>query len=99
MRKLRVFGGDAYCSVDMDGRTVAASRLCRDGGKARIEPVRIRVPEGDPLGLEIADFLAAIRERREPLVNGEDGREAHRLARRVSDAADEHRRAAGRAPE
>ena len=95
MRKLRVFGGDVYCSVDMDGRSASASRLIRDAGPTRLETLPVTVPEGDPLGLEIADFLAAVRERREPLVNGEAGREALRLARRVSDAAEEHRRATG----
>jgi predicted dehydrogenase len=95
MRRLRVFGGDVYCSVDMDGRSAAASRLLRDGGPPRLEPLSVPVPDGDPLELEIADFLAAVRERREPLVNGEAGREALRLARRVSDAAERHRLEAG----
>jgi predicted dehydrogenase len=98
MRRLRVFGGDAYCSVDMDARTVEASRLRRDGAAPRIEPLAISVPEGDPLGLELEDFAAAVRERREPLVNGEAARDALRLAGLVRDAIDEHRRRAGGGP-
>jgi predicted dehydrogenase len=95
-RKLRLFGKDVYCSVDMDGRTVSASRLCRDGGAPRIERVPVEVPAGDPLGLELSDFVAAVRGRSEPLVNGEAGRDALRLARRVAEAAEAHRRDAGR---
>jgi len=97
MRKLRVFSADVYCSVDMDGRTVEASRLWRDAGGPRIEALRVPVPGGDSLELELADFVAAVRERREPLVNGEAARDALRLAGLVSEAIDAHRRtAAGR---
>jgi predicted dehydrogenase len=92
LRRLRVFGGDLYCSVDMDGRTVSASRLSRGGGGPRIEAVDVPVPDGDSLALELADFVAAVRERRRPLVDGEAGRDALRLALRVSEAAEEHRR-------
>jgi predicted dehydrogenase len=91
MRKLRVFGGDLYCSVDMDARTVQASRLRRDGGAPRLEALAVPVGDGDPLGLELADFAAAVRERREPLVNGEAARDALRLAGLVRDAIEEHR--------
>ena len=97
VRRLRVFGGDTYCSVDMDARTISASRLTRDGGAPRIVPVDVPVPDGDPLALELTDFVAAVRERREPLVNGEAGRDALRLARRVVDAAEAHRTGGGEA--
>jgi predicted dehydrogenase len=94
LRRLRVFGGESFCSVDMDARTISASRLSREGGAPRIVPVEVPVPEGDPLALELTDFIAAVRERREPLVNGEAGRDALRLALRVGEAAGEHRRSA-----
>ena len=96
LRRLRVFGGETYCSVDMDARTISASRLSRDGGSPRIMPLDVPVPEGDSLALELSDFVAAVRERREPLVNGEAGRDALRLALRVGDAVEEHRRASVR---
>jgi len=92
VRRLRVFGADAYCSVDMDARTVVAARLRRDGGAPRIEPLEIAVADGDPLGLELEDFAGAVRERREPLVNGEAARDALCLATMVTDAIEEHRR-------
>jgi len=92
MRKLRVFGADVYCSVDMDARTVEASRLSRDGSGPRIEALPVPVPGGDSLELELADFVSAVRERREPLVNGEAARDALRLAGLVSEAIEAHRR-------
>jgi len=92
MRKLRVFGADVYCSVDMDARTVEASRLSRDGSGPRIEALPVPVPGGDSLALELADFVSAVRERREPLVNGEAARDALRLAGLVSEAIEAHRR-------
>jgi predicted dehydrogenase len=95
MRRLRAFGGDVSCSVDMDARTVSAARFSREGGAPRVEALEVRVPDADPLALELTDFVAAVRERREPLVNGEAGRDALRLARRVADVAEEHRRSRG----
>ncbi len=39
----------------------------------------------EPLARELADFLAAVREGREPMVTGEEGLRAVRLAREVDD--------------
>ena len=38
------------------------------------------VPDTEPLALEQADFVRAVRERRAPLVSGEEGRDAVALA-------------------
>ena len=46
-------------------------------------PSRSPVEAGDPLGRELADFAGAVRERRDPLVTGEVGRDALVLAERV----------------
>jgi predicted dehydrogenase len=44
------------------------------------------VPEGEPLRLEIDDFLEAVRRGGPPRVSGEDGRRALALAQRINDA-------------
>jgi predicted dehydrogenase len=44
------------------------------------------VEKGEPLGLELGDFVDAIRHGRAPLVSGADGRRALALATRVADA-------------
>jgi len=94
MRKLRIFAPPIYCSIDMQARTVTAHRLVRDGGRAGVVPETIPVEAGDPLGREIADFAAAVRGRRDPLVTGEIGRDALALAERVVGAIETHRRSA-----
>ncbi len=95
MRKLRVFGPSLYCSVDMDARTVRALRLAGTASAGHPEFVAVEVPvaTGDPLARELADFAGAVRERRDPLVSGEVGRDALVLAHRVLAAIDAHRTA------
>ncbi len=91
MRKLRVFAPPLYCSIDMRARSVAAHRLVRDGVRTGVVPEPIEVAATDPLGREIADFAAAVRDGRDPLVTGEIGRDALALAERVREAIDRHR--------
>jgi predicted dehydrogenase len=93
-RKLRVFGGSVDFSIDMHARTVGAYRLAQDGGKPQIVRTEVPVEAGDPLARELADFAAAVRERRDPIVSGEVGRDALYLAERVVAAIGEHRREA-----
>jgi predicted dehydrogenase len=94
MRKLRIFAPPLYCSIDMHARSVAAHRLVRDGERAGVVPEPIPVEVGDPLGRELADFAGAVRERRDPLVTGEVGRDALALGERVLAAIENHRRSA-----
>jgi predicted dehydrogenase len=96
MRKLRVFAAAFSCSADMHARTVRAYRLSRDGAGGAVVPVEVPVAPGDPLTRELADFAGAVRERRDPLVTGEVGRDALRLAEQVLAAIAEHSRRAGR---
>ena len=95
MRKLRVFAAAFSCSVDMHARTVRSYRLSRDGAGGSVVPMEVPVAPGDPLTLELADFAGAVRERRDPLVTGEVGADALRLAERVLGAIAEHGRRAG----
>lgn len=84
VRKLRFFQPESYLSIDAAAREVEAWRLVRDAGAApRIEGGRLDVPEGEPLGLELADFVDAVRHGRRPVVSGEDGRRALALADRI----------------
>jgi predicted dehydrogenase len=98
MRKLRIFAPPLYCSIDMQTRSVTAHRLVRDGLRSGVVPESIPVEPGDPLGRELADFAGAVRERRDPLVSGEVGRDALALAQLVLDAIEMHRRDAESEP-
>jgi predicted dehydrogenase len=92
LRKLRIFAPPLYCSIDTHARSVTAHRLVRDGDHAGVVAETIAVGEGDPLGRELADFARAVRQRRDPLVTGEVGRDALALAERVAAAIEAHRR-------
>jgi predicted dehydrogenase len=50
-----------------------------DGGK-------LEIAKEEPLRRELADFVAAVHERRAPAVSGEDGLRALKLAQRITDA-------------
>jgi predicted dehydrogenase len=94
VRKLRLFAPSLYVSVDMQTQAAMAYRLEKAGDRSEIRPFEIAVERAEPLAREQADFVRAIRERRAPLVTGEEGREALVLAHRVLDAIEEYRRAA-----
>ncbi len=56
---------------------------------------KIDVPQGEPLRLELAAFLEAVRERTRPVVSGEDGRAALALALEITSAIAVHAKRAG----
>jgi predicted dehydrogenase len=91
MRRLRIFAPPLYCSVDMHARTVRALGLERRPGGPEIVSVDLPVGAGDPLARELSDFAGAVRERRDPIVSGEVGRDALILAHRVLEAIEAHR--------
>ena len=82
MRKFRLFQPDAYLSVDFESRELTvASR--KEGALGPIPGVALetrRFPQEDVLFKEIANFVAAVQQREEPKVRGEDGRAALSLA-------------------
>jgi hypothetical protein len=53
------------------------------------------VEKGEPLGLEIASFLQAVRTRALPVVSAKDGRAALGLALEITRAIEEHAVRAG----
>ena len=91
MRRLRVFAPPLYCSVDMHARTVRALSLDRGRGHPEIVSVEVPVGAGEPLARELSDFAGAVRERRDPIVSGEVGRDALVLAHQVLEAIEIHR--------
>ncbi|HSP14222.1 MAG TPA: Gfo/Idh/MocA family oxidoreductase [Thermoanaerobaculia bacterium] len=82
VRKQRFFGSDFYISVDTKEQEVKGYRLVQK----HIQPLQVNVSKKEPLRAELEGFLAAVRDRRPPLVTAEDGLEAVALARRVADA-------------
>ena len=86
VRKVRFFQQASYLSIDYALQEVEIYRLVAQNGRPVIEGGKLDVVRDEPLRAELADFVAAIRDRREPGVSGRAGREALELATRVADA-------------
>lgn len=86
VRKIRFFQPDSYISIDYAAQEVEGWRLVRkDGGRPSIEGGPLPVQKDEPLRLELADFVAAVRDKRRPLVDGEAGRVALELATQIAE--------------
>jgi predicted dehydrogenase len=85
VRKIRFFQRDAYVSIDYAAQEVELYRLVRGVDRPGIEGGKLEVTREEPLVRELADFLGAVREGRQPLVTGHDGRRALELAQRITE--------------
>ena len=86
VRKIRIFQRDAYLSVDYAAQEVERWRLVKgNGAMPAIDGGKIDVVQEEPLKRELADFVAAVRERRAPVVTGSDGLRAIELAQKITD--------------
>jgi predicted dehydrogenase len=82
VRKVRFFSSESYISVDTKEQEVKGYRL---NGRA-IEPIDIDIEKKEPLRAELESFLACAAQRTRPLVAGEDGLAAVKLAKDVAAA-------------
>lgn len=93
-RKLRIFQPSGYLSLDLAAGNGEFYRLRTDVDLAElakaatsvdafVERVPLEAPEGEPLRLEFASFLQAVRGAAPVTVTGEDGREALAIALRI----------------
>jgi len=86
VRKIRLFQPDAYVSIDYAEQEVEGYRLVRrDGERPQIQGGKLPVTRDEPLKRELQDFIDAVRGRRQPLVTGEDGLRALKLAQTIAD--------------
>jgi predicted dehydrogenase len=87
VRKVRFFQHDSYVSVDYAAQEVEVYRLAPKAGESRpvIQGGKLEIANEEPLKRELADFIDAVRSRREPGVTGRAGREALALATRVAE--------------
>jgi predicted dehydrogenase len=100
IRKVRFFQRDhyVYVSVDYGEQELEAYRMVPGAGQRPvIDGGTVKVEKGEPLGLELRDFVDAIREGREPRVTGRDGYRALALATRVAEAIQANEREPGAA--
>jgi predicted dehydrogenase len=86
VRKIRFFQPDAYVSIDYAEQEVEGYRLLRrDGERPQIQGGKLPVTREEPLKRELADFVRAVRDKRPPLVSGDDGLRALKLAQAIAD--------------
>ena len=92
-RKLRIFQGSGYFSLDLakgSGHFYRLKQGWQAMGAQRIEDiadhVSLTAPEAEPLKLELESFLQAVRGESEVVVSGAAGAQALALAWRVAEA-------------
>ncbi len=89
LRKIRVFQPDAYLSVNCSKRELSVIRL--DGepddsdGFPQVTSNTMKFPGKDPLADEISSFINAVINGSEPIVSGQDGRNALKTALDIID--------------
>ncbi len=102
------FARQELLSIDVDPAIIAAAIAAnpRSGAgltvpapgahpSAGLSLQKIEVPHGEPLRLELEDFLQAVRNRTPPKVTGEAGRDALALALEINDRIAAHAHRAG----
>jgi len=89
LRKIRVFQPDAYISADCGKRQLTVISLDNQKKNSHNFPEvttsKEKYADSDPLNEEITAFINAIINRSEPVVTGEDGRNALRIALNIID--------------
>jgi len=96
VRKLRIFQPSGYFSLDLAAGKGEFLRLKPDAQRSLaagatdlaklVERVSLSAPEAEPLGLELGNFVRAVRGAEPPAVTGKDGLSALALAFRVLEA-------------
>ncbi len=87
VRKLRIWERQRYVSVDYLNQEALSYRLGKNEGPfPEIRCENLTLVHEEPLKAELKDFLRAVWKRERPLVPGEDGLRALRLAQRVLEA-------------
>ena len=86
MRKIRIFEENAYVSTDYSEKEVIVYHKKPGEIPEDLSPMEwiniepLEVSREEPLRLELASFIDCVRERRTPVVSGEDGLRALELA-------------------
>ncbi len=92
VRKVRFFQPQSYLSIDYASQEAEWYRLRTDQAPPQIEGGRLVIERDEPLRLELADFVGAIRSGGAPRVTGLAGRRALALAHRITSIIDAGRR-------
>ncbi|MBI5195980.1 MAG: Gfo/Idh/MocA family oxidoreductase [Nitrospirae bacterium] len=80
-RQLKVFQHNAYLSLDYQTREVMRYRKFND----KIEQETMKAEDKEPLREQLASFIECVKNRTKPLVSGREGKEALKVALRISE--------------
>ena len=86
MRKIRLFKDDCYISLDYIKQDAVLYRKINN----RITGKLINIKKEEPLKKELEAFINCVRTGERPLVSGEEGRDALRIALQIEDAIKEN---------
>ncbi len=87
VRRVRVFQPGVYLSCDTGRRVVNRHTLVmQDDGSPNILQDTLEIEDEEPLAAELAAFVDAVRDGRQPGINGRQGQRALELAHRVREA-------------
>jgi predicted dehydrogenase len=90
VRKVRFFQQHEYISLDYARRDALRVTAKKTGPQPEFAYEKLPAPTVEPLRAELESFVAAVRTRTEPRVNGTAGRAALELAARVMASIQEH---------
>ena len=93
VRRIRIFAESCYLALNFEDQQIDVARpgvVPEGGGFAPILNESIQVTHRPPLDAELEDFVDCVRTRRDPVVGGEAGvralRIAHEVRRRIDDS-------------
>ena len=89
LRKIRIFQPDAYISVDCFKKEVGVTSLLNEyndpNAFPQITSSKMKYPDSDPLADEISSFVDAVVNGSKPVVSGQDGKKALKVALNIID--------------
>ncbi|MEK6660583.1 MAG: Gfo/Idh/MocA family oxidoreductase [candidate division NC10 bacterium] len=89
VRRIRIFQRDTFISLDYAQQEIAVyHRIPGEGDAAhgttpKIVREDIFIDKAEPLRVELESFIECVRSRKRPLVSGEEGRDALRVASQI----------------
>ncbi len=90
VRKLRLFQPGEYLSVDYQRQELSKARISANTAPQGFEFRKVPVQSAEPLQLELAAFVKAVRQRSRPKVDGVQATNALRLAEEILVTIREH---------
>lgn len=81
VRKIRIFQENSYVLLDYMHQEAF---LYKGGGKKMVAE-KIKIRKKEPLKVELKSFISCVREKKKPVVSGQEGRQALRVALDILD--------------